>query len=104
MNDYIDREAVIAALAPAYGGVEDYVRKVIGKIPAADVAPVKRGKWEPLSETQESDSRNLAMYRCSACGRNSLQHRMGDSYCSRCGAKMEQSKGFICHPLYGDNA
>lgn len=99
MSDYINREAAIAALAPAYGGVEDYVRKVIGEIPAADVAPVKRGKWEPLSETQEDDPKAFAMYRCSACGKNSLQHRMGDRYCSQCGAKMEQSPGFIFHPF-----
>lgn len=60
MSDYIDREAVIAALAPAYGGVEDYVRKVIGKIPAADVAQVKREKW---GKRKDRDT-----IKCSSCG------------------------------------
>lgn len=65
---------------------------------------VKRGKWEPLTETQESNRDAFAMYRCSVCGKNTLQHRMGDRYCPQCGAEMEQSPGFMCHPFYSGDA
>ena len=104
MSDYIDRDDAIKAMLTRYWDGKETLREIMNSVPAADVAPVKRGKWEPLSETQENSRNSLAMYRCSVCGRRSLQHRMGDNYCSQCGAKMEQSKGFICYPFYGDNA
>lgn len=84
MNDYIDREAVIAALAPAYGGVEDYVRKVIGKIPAADVAIVRRAHWKEF---------NSCAAECSKCGGTVSNERLWKKrYCPECGAKMETNK------------
>lgn len=78
------------------------VEALIDEAETADVAPVKRGKWEPINEAvEDKESNGLALYRCSACGRRSLQHRMGDRFCSQCGAEMQQSPGFIYRPFYG---
>ena len=107
MSEYIDKQAFndeLAKLVPwAIESAEDNAyMEGLNAAHNALVAPVKRGKWEPLSETQENSRNSLAMYRCSVCGRNSLQHRMGDRYCSQCGAEMEQSPGFRCCPFCGD--
>lgn len=111
-NEYISRDALYAEVkrnVEAYwtvagGGyfeAEDVLPE-IENFPAADVAPVRHGTWEPLTETQESKRNAFAMYRCSVCGKKSLQHRMGDRFCSQCGAEMEQSPGFRYCPFYGN--
>ena len=46
--------------------------------PAADVAPVRHGKWEYYSTT---------MMECSNCKRHTARHKF--SYCPHCGAAME---------------
>ena len=53
------------------------------KIPTADVAEVKHGKWIERQYEME------IYYQCSACGCNDY----GDSpYCPYCGAKMDGGK------------
>lgn len=91
MTDYIDREvpkrmlstekfcATCPGLDEPGGGCAECVADYIESLPAADVAPVRRGKWgcyEPLSDG----------YRCSSC---KLIHRNCTAYCPNCGAKME---------------
>ncbi len=103
MGKYIDVETV-RGIAHNYlcgQGEEDAFMSEIDGASTSDVVPIKHGKWKPLTETQGDNPKAFAMYRCSACGRNSLQHRMGDRFCSQCGAEMEQSPGFRPHPFYG---
>lgn len=107
MSDYISREAAVK-IAQKYGlangsalgrhsGLADCVAIEIEGLPAADVQPVRRGKWN----IRVSDERTLCL-ECSVCGRkvdNFNLHRLlifgeyGEAcrrypYC-HCGAKME---------------
>lgn len=61
-------------------------------IPAADVAPVVRGRWEkePSSYWRWTSSGAVAVtrttYRCGLCGRGTA---VKSNYCPNCGAKMD---------------
>ena len=112
MSDYISREADIEAIREEFGcetcnGGRDgtictfcdvgEAILLIKKIPAADVEPVRRGKWN----IRVSDERTLCL-ECSVCGRrvdNFNLHRLlifreyelacgKYPYC-HCGAKMD---------------
>ena len=99
MSEYIEREAA-EKVASRYGctngvvigrhsGLADCIALEIAKLPVADVAPVKHGKW-----IRNPDYESWAeMYVCSACNRNALtdgdyRHKLSD-YCPNCGAKMD---------------
>ena len=85
MTDYIDREALLKAIRKVGGSplIEwDTVGVVslVANQPAADVAPVRRGRW--------LDGVEGSMLRiCSLCGftAGAPSHR----FCPACGAKME---------------
>ena len=51
-------------------------------VPAADVRPVVRGKWENTG----SD-----VWKCSACGYGIMPWNAGVNFCPNCGAVMEVS-------------
>ena len=84
MAEYIDREKVLHAMKmdirPPFAVVRDF--------PAADVAPVVRGKWI---------SRMFGTHECSNC-HNDPSHYDGatgyveilSDHCPSCGAKMER--------------
>lgn len=57
-------------------------------IPAADVRPVVRGRWEWMGPCRDNGGRLWAT--CSACGE---RQRLGDytSFCPHCGADMRGS-------------
>ena len=89
MAEYIEREALMVALCKEITGDGDYyngkddmqdqIRDMVSQFPAADVAPVRHGRWgdyEPYSDG----------YRCSCC---KLVHRTCTTYCPNCGAKMD---------------
>ena len=94
MAEYIDREAVVMELnktydhmnamgAQFYSGFMNAVHR-IKDFPAADVAPVKRGRWVD----------NCSYNTCSICNKSvHAWNADGDlqefSYCPNCGAKME---------------
>lgn len=97
-EEYISRKSVRDAIAslsierfeltPAYRlYVEalDNVDKKIVQIPAADVAPVRHGRWI---------IKNKHIYQCNRCGNyldiRGLNGGRGDAnYCPNCGAKVE---------------
>lgn len=109
MDEYISRKAAIAYIreqseecqkafeelggesgiyADAYNDLaEDFY-----SIPAADVAPVVRGRWEkePSSYWRWTSSGAVAVtrttYRCGLCGRGTA---VKSNYCPKCGAKMD---------------
>lgn len=94
MTDYIDREALkrmlstekFCATCPGLdepgGGCAECVANYIESLPAADVAPVRRGHWK-----RDRENRPI----CSECAEE--PYRNGDynlpNYCPNCGAKME---------------
>ena len=90
MAEYIDREAAIEASKDPVLPRFITLKKKLEAIPAADVAPVVHGKWiEDISVlgTTTGGATVYRGYQCSICG--GLMGRKGDSYCYRCGAKMD---------------
>lgn len=102
MAEYIEREALREAFDNADADiVEEYgdgdcdwgfgrknVLEVINSVPAADVAPVRHGRWE-LCRLE-----NCAI--CSACGDEhylGTMHQFSRNYCPNCGAKMDLKEG-----------
>lgn len=92
MAEYISREAAIEAyLNLLLRDGEIYttdVTDVLRTVPAADVAPVRRGRWfdcEPYNPEFNG-------YECSECGAR-YQGLSPDNFCPNCGAKMEADNG-----------
>ena len=93
MNEYIERDMVLSHKweVRSYDPSDpDPVTEVVSvssimRIPAADVAPVRRGRWI-------KDGEDGPVY-CSECGE---EHEWGDyraTYCDTCGAKMDRGQG-----------
>ena len=74
--EYISREEILAEYDRQHKGPAGGARKIMETWPAADVALVRRGKWE--------DGYSVAF--CSVCGE---QSEWRTPYCPMCGAKME---------------
>lgn len=62
--------------------VDDMRGEIIGA-PAADVAPVRHGRWNVV------EGRRLDNAICSNCGRHFQAYYEGYSFCPNCGAKMD---------------
>ena len=102
MAEYIEKYKVVDLLIrvendcqkyrPFSGYEEDIYRAftkaeiVIGKLPAADVAPVVHGRWIAQDET-------LTRFMCSNC--ESKNYDGYEKYCPNCGAKMDATSGDI---------
>jgi hypothetical protein len=97
MDDLISREAAVRALASSNGDYLDAFER-FEKIPAVDAVLVVHGKWirSGCVKTPQYDrTTDLPSYahRCSACDRISyFPPDYRDSYCRRCGAKMEDEQ------------
>lgn len=100
MDEYISREVVIKKIAEvqdkATTGTEDvaYYRaiKIIRETPAADVQPVKRGKWK------RDDNGYDTYIECSRCGMSlsicdyeASEWREVMNFCPDCGADMRET-------------
>lgn len=87
MDEYIDREAAFDAItdlagkAPTRSAYEAVWKsaRALKKIPAADVALVKRAHWI------EQDGMQI----CSNCGEEHTWDDFRAAYCDCCGAKMD---------------
>ena len=58
--------------------------------PAADVAPVRRGKW--VHSHYENCSEQFEIVKCSCCGHEAYAmafYVRGGNYCPNCGARMD---------------
>lgn len=99
MAEYIERERLLRDVRiignqPWSEWETAGVIDVINKQPAADVAPVKHGKWNGWhgDKLVGIDDNGDDMYRhyhyntCSECGRGNA---IKSSYCPNCGAKMD---------------
>ena len=95
MSDYIEREAVLAypirkdkcdrkhANEHFILGIESVI-EFVENLPAADVVPVRHGRWIP------SDYTGDCCYTCSECGfeRDAYLLDVGN-YCPECGTLMD---------------
>lgn len=90
MNEYIEREAAIDVIMsePPDAHYPHWYAYKIKAIPAADVAPVRHGRWVDYM---------VRDWRCSECGQKIIKVRNVDgycyndkpNYCPNCGAKMD---------------
>lgn len=92
MTEYIEKNKAIKELYEVYnyefptasGGFDEYARMIvpntIKNMPAADVAPVRHGRWEKTAD-------GAAL--CTACKRKMNPSQYGYAFCSLCGAKMD---------------
>jgi DNA-directed RNA polymerase subunit RPC12/RpoP len=103
MTDYIEREAAIEAIVKLYRKpIDIYTTDItdeLMRVPAADVAPIKRGKWVKTKEYYTAGCAFLRVaWKCSYCGIDVVNtepiYRIDDwYYCPNCGAKMEADNG-----------
>ena len=80
--DYISREEILAEYDRQHKGPAGGARKIMETWPAADVAPVRRGKWIPYNLKE-------CLYLCSECN---APPRDRTKYCPNCGARMDGGK------------
>lgn len=85
MSDYIEREAAQSAVWEEDNQTDMIL--AIGSLPAADVAPVRHGRWiKPVP----GDGENY----CSVCKAEQLWFYgygyLESNYCPNCGARMEK--------------
>ena len=97
MAEYIDREAIFPVWisTPSPASIESLCN-AINQIPAADVAPVRHGKWEYDPNGMDW---GLGAWVCSVCGCKNdnlgMSERInpylfsGSNFCPNCGAKMD---------------
>ena len=83
MAEYIDREVALMKLMQ--DGCSAKNLQSISDMPAADVAPVRHGRWIYKGDSD--------MWVCSRCGRSVNADPEGiDLYCYHCGAKMDEKE------------
>lgn len=87
MKEYIERVTALNALIRALGYCQ-CANDVITRIPAADVAEVRHGRWI----RQPSEISGLDVEFCSECGQgmNERNQFWNAKYCPHCGARMDE--------------
>jgi hypothetical protein len=88
MVEYIEREAALEAAKKSHLYFD--IKPIINAIPAADVRPVVRGKWERMPD---NDVFGDIHCKCSACGEDWWQGPgwfRKANFCPNCGAVMEE--------------
>lgn len=97
MDEYIGREVAKKELLgwallvqnPGYMKRDDAMY-LLDHIPAADVAPVRHGKW--AHSRYENCSEQFEIVKCSCCGHEAYAmafYVRGGNYCPNCGARMD---------------
>lgn len=98
MDEYIKREAALALIRPddpndercavTVATAKRLIRHALTAAPAADVAPVVHGRWEPCFD--ENCRCRWGFGKCSNCGQEYYAHAIDHyKYCPICGAKMD---------------
>ena len=83
MAEYVEREKVLSKAAPVEGCFSEMISAYdVIMLPAADVAPVRHGRWGTHSDRPDS----LICSVCN-CGFDMWKHDP-HNYCPNCGAKM----------------
>ena len=107
MDEYIDREVALSLIQPyapedgqstvTIATAKKLVRSIVYRTPAADVEPVRHGRWIPLTECA-----NEGVY-CSICKKKvwksdyaqcskKSRNKLESNYCPFCGAKMDEKE------------
>ena len=93
MAEYIERSSIKYeqwAVGPLNEPLMVVRKKTIDSIPAADVAPVRHGRWEWLGRRAVEYGYEKHL-RCSVCGWTKWYYDA--NYCPNCGAKMDLEGG-----------
>lgn len=86
MSEYISREALLSA-TDGYDW-QAGLKTVLKRIPAADVRPVVRGKWNNFfGEVPGTTNFTVSLPQCSECG---FVFTWNSPYCPNCGADMRE--------------
>lgn len=91
MTEYIEREKVLSKAAPVEGCFSDMISAYdVLMLPAADVAPVRHGRWVQVIVHVEFEDGFVDRVEecCSAC--HEPNGRRCTYFCPNCGAKMEE--------------
>ena len=99
MAEYIERKVALAAIrercAPCGEGIE-----ALKSVPAADVAPVRHGRWEECDYVEPcihgfgTIRHANAGLKCTNCVNVFKKELLWkDNYCPNCGAKMDEVSG-----------
>lgn len=97
MNEYIERKEALRRFTFEHGNyipevdVDNFpntvsikdIRRIIREIPAADVAPVRHGKWV------KTNNGVCYWHECSLCHERQYKSEWFSNYCPNCGAKMD---------------
>lgn len=83
MTDYIRRDEALAAAAETYLDYFADVQNAVLNIPAADVAPVRHGRWETHYRSGTTVSKGVVSGCCD------MWNGWKTPYCPNCGAKMD---------------
>ena len=90
MSKYVNAADAAEKIAEKHGIRIADLCDTFGDIPAADVAPVRRGKWIH-SEIEDDDwGRIFHKWTCSVCGYSVGHNPTGENYYPNCGAKMDK--------------
>lgn len=96
MAEYIERERLLEVLARNFGYTHggSVMKQLIETQPAADVAPVRHGKWtEVQKENIWGDI--IPVFECSLCGKYTFGTKgitEKSNYCPNCGARMDEEE------------
>ena len=87
MAEYIDREKLLRDINH-YHLSDGKFQHWVEVQPAADVAPVRPGRW-----VEKDKYTSGTMYDCSICGARIFDTGLSWNYCPNCGAKMGERVG-----------
>lgn len=90
MAEYIDREALLLRIdcygTNKFGMLDEDIRAFIKAQPAADVAPVRHGRW--ISKNPHGYEWTFVCSNCNYVDGYPFNDR--HNYCPNCGAKMDE--------------
>ena len=93
MDEYVSRGYLLNEYDRQHQGPPGGARKIIVDAPAADVRPVRRGKWMPHKIDAKNES--IDEDTCSCCGERFYQIAETGcrwNYCPNCGADMRKQE------------
>lgn len=85
MAEYIEREVLLEKMKNWHEKIS--LVTCVNSIPAADVVPVRRGRW-----IEQEKYTFGVMYDCSICGNRILDNEHSWNYCPNCGARMDEEE------------
>lgn len=96
MTDYISREAALLSMTPIVKRASERNRNILSAVkqcveainwcPAADVAPLRHGRWKKSYADNEAFGVRPFFLYCSECHKATVHQY---TYCPNCGARMD---------------